>query len=91
MGGGGLLLGPLGHTLLAAAAAGAAIYWAAAARSSGGGMDSHRLPNIIEASLPPHHRTTKTLTGHSRFDNPWPTWEERSFGDVLRWNKERRA
>jgi hypothetical protein len=27
---------------------------------------------------------------HGKFDNPWPTWEERSFGDVLRWNRERR-
>lgn len=83
---GGGLLGPLGQALLATAAAGAAIYWATPVY-----MDSHRLPNFVEASLPPHHRSTKTLTGHSRFDNPWPTWEERSFGDVLRWNRERRA
>lgn len=27
---------------------------------------------------------------HGKFDNPWATWEERSFRDVLRWNRERR-
>ncbi|KAI3431506.1 hypothetical protein D9Q98_004556 [Chlorella vulgaris] len=53
------------------------------------GLDSHRLPNIAESVLPPHHRSTSTWW-HGRFDNPWPTWEERSFSDVLRWNRERR-
>lgn len=81
-------------------------------------MDSHKLPNLVEAYLPPHHRSTgehqplplggrrshgvpffqtcanlpapaETLW-HGRFDNPWPTWEERSFKDVLRWNRARR-
>ena len=27
---------------------------------------------------------------HGRFNNPWDTWEERSFSDVLKWNRERR-
>ena len=25
-----------------------------------------------------------------RFHNPWDTWQERSFSDVLKWNRERR-
>lgn len=89
--------------LAAAAAATAAAYWLtgtggtfAGGMSADGqqhhhsrGIDSHKLPNIIEAALPPHHRSTATLW-HGRFDNPWPTWEERSFGDVLKWNRERR-
>ena len=86
-GGSAPLLGPLSQALLAAAAAGAALWWASGVRS--GGMDSHKLPNVLEAALPPHHRSTTTWW-HGRFDNPWPTWEERSFGDVLRWNKHRR-
>ena len=49
----------------------------------------HHLPEIIEAALPPHHRATKTLF-HGRFDNPWDTWEERTFSHVLRWTHERR-
>lgn len=56
-------------------------------------MDSSRLDkitDIIESSLPPHHRVTKSLF-HGRFQNPWPTWEERTFSDMMRWNKERRA
>eukprot|EP00887_Chlorella_sp_A99_P004725 scaffold4.g4725.t1 len=53
-------------------------------------MDAHRLPNIVEAALPPHHRATKSWR-HGRFDNIWPEWQERSFGDVRRWNRERRA
>lgn len=73
-------------TAAIAAAAAAALWW-----PTGGGMDSHKLPNLLEAALPPHHRATKTWR-HGRFDNIWPdTWEERSFSEVLRWNKERRA
>ena len=53
-------------------------------------MDTHRLPNVVEAVLPPHHRATASWF-HGRFDNPWPEWEERSFREVLRWNRERRA
>lgn len=78
--------------LLAAAAAGAALWWATSGTIS---MDSHKLPNALEAMLPPHHRSTETWRhaaglGGDRFDNPWPTWEERGFGEVLRWNRERR-
>lgn len=53
----------LGQTLLAAAAAGAALWYANSARSAGGGMDSHRLPNFLEAALPPHHRATGAVVG----------------------------
>lgn len=42
----------------------------------------------LEAFLPPHHKASKTLFG-SRFDNPWSTWEERTFSDVLKWTRER--
>ncbi|KAI7844885.1 hypothetical protein COHA_001537 [Chlorella ohadii] len=52
-------------------------------------MDTHKLPNILEAALPPHHRATVTWR-HGKFDNPWDTWQERSFSDVLKWNRERR-
>lgn len=58
--------------LAAAAAATAAAYWLtgtggtfAGGMSADGqqhhhsrGIDSHKLPNIIEAALPPHHRST---------------------------------
>ncbi len=58
--------------LAAAAAATAAAYWLSGpgGSSKGGmsadgqhrhpshGIDSHKLPNIIEAALPPHHRST---------------------------------
>lgn len=82
----------LGSGLAAAtaaiAAATAALWWSG---GEGGGMDSHKLPNLLEAALPPHHRATKTWW-HGRFENCWPeTWEERSFAEVLRWNKERRV
>lgn len=157
------------QALLAAAAAGSAILWAAVRR--GAGMDTHKLPNILEAALPPHHRATGAGHGapcnscllppaqtqsstswlqgspvcsaghgqfpchrclpavirapaahaavsfclpllsrsprslpltlplnpnfavtwrHGKFDNPWDTWQERSFSDVLKWNRERR-
>ncbi|PSC74215.1 N-acyl-phosphatidylethanolamine-hydrolyzing phospholipase D [Micractinium conductrix] len=52
-------------------------------------LDTHRLPNRLEALLPPHHRSTVTWW-HGRFDNPWQAWEERSFAEVMRWNRERR-
>jgi N-acyl-phosphatidylethanolamine-hydrolysing phospholipase D len=45
--------------------------------------------------LPPHHRVTASLfpfrTPSRTFDNPWDTWEERQFSDLVRWNKERSA
>lgn len=53
-------------------------------------MDSQKLPNVVEVILPPHHRNTASWR-HGRFDNPWDTWQERTFKDLLRWNRERRA
>lgn len=53
------------------------------------GFDTHKLPNVLETALPPHHRATRSWR-HGRFDNPFPTWEERSFTDAMRWNKHRR-
>ena len=48
------------------------------------------IEDLVEENIPPHHRATKTWF-HGRFDNPWDTWEDRSFADLRRWNKERRA
>jgi N-acyl-phosphatidylethanolamine-hydrolysing phospholipase D len=45
-------------------------------------------PLASARSLPPHHRATKGWLGE-RFDNPWPTWEDRSFADLVRWQGER--
>jgi len=70
----------------AAAAVGAALWLSAGPDSasaagsrgpSGGGhhlsMDSHKLPNIIEAALPPHHRSTGELPRSSNRPSYRPT------------------
>jgi hypothetical protein len=37
-----------------------------------------QIESAIETMMPPHHRATTTVFG-GRFDNPWVTWEDRSF------------
>ena len=47
------------------------------------------IQDLATSALPPHHRSTKTFF-HGRFDNPWPTWVDRSFSDVFKWSRDRR-
>jgi len=45
--------------------------------------------NVASVVLPTHHRATKSIF-QGRFDNPWPTWEDRSTFEVFKWVRQRR-
>lgn len=47
------------------------------------------IEDLARAALPPHHRSTATWF-QGRFDNPWPTFEDRSFSEVFKWSRDRR-